>query len=283
MSLVKCRECKKEISSEAKICPHCGIEKPTKKGITFLQVFLLMIFTIIALVIFDSDSKKKVDTDKLVKSEDALFSEKELKLFTILMRDDINSIFKGGTPLYLTKTNYIVVSSDSIQKDYEKNEINADEKYKNKDLIVNAKIKSIDKDVYNNAYLSLYGGTNQFLNPQAKFKDGYISWLSNLNKNQNITIVCESSKMFGGSVYLDDCIPSSNWIENKTIELINNTHKLLKNDNLELQVTIKFIKMITPKLLDSSGCFNDNSDSCIKELKKIMPTVKKEMEEIKGK
>lgn len=30
MALVKCRECKKEVSSEAKTCPHCGIESPAK-------------------------------------------------------------------------------------------------------------------------------------------------------------------------------------------------------------------------------------------------------------
>jgi hypothetical protein len=28
MSLVKCRECGKEVSTEAKVCPHCGIKNP---------------------------------------------------------------------------------------------------------------------------------------------------------------------------------------------------------------------------------------------------------------
>lgn len=30
MSLKPCRECKKDVSSEAKTCPHCGVSKPTK-------------------------------------------------------------------------------------------------------------------------------------------------------------------------------------------------------------------------------------------------------------
>lgn len=35
MSLKACRECKKEVSSEAKTCPHCGISGPTKaKGMS---------------------------------------------------------------------------------------------------------------------------------------------------------------------------------------------------------------------------------------------------------
>lgn len=28
MALTACRECKKEVSSEAKVCPHCGIDNP---------------------------------------------------------------------------------------------------------------------------------------------------------------------------------------------------------------------------------------------------------------
>lgn len=28
MALVKCKECKKEISSKAELCPHCGYKPP---------------------------------------------------------------------------------------------------------------------------------------------------------------------------------------------------------------------------------------------------------------
>lgn len=31
MALMKCRECGKEVSTEAKACPHCGVASPTKK------------------------------------------------------------------------------------------------------------------------------------------------------------------------------------------------------------------------------------------------------------
>lgn len=32
MAMAKCRECGKEVSSEAETCPHCGIEKPARKS-----------------------------------------------------------------------------------------------------------------------------------------------------------------------------------------------------------------------------------------------------------
>ena len=32
MAMTTCRECKKEISSEAKVCPHCGVSAPARRG-----------------------------------------------------------------------------------------------------------------------------------------------------------------------------------------------------------------------------------------------------------
>ncbi|MGN6831098.1 zinc-ribbon domain-containing protein [Paucibacter sp. M5-1] len=36
MALGKCRECGKEVSSEAKACPHCGVAKPIRKKVGVL-------------------------------------------------------------------------------------------------------------------------------------------------------------------------------------------------------------------------------------------------------
>ena len=47
MALVTCRECGKEVSEEAKVCPNCGIKTPSKKrhkrGIYILIVMLLAV------------------------------------------------------------------------------------------------------------------------------------------------------------------------------------------------------------------------------------------------
>ncbi|MDF3821694.1 hypothetical protein P3G55_17450 [Leptospira sp. 96542] len=37
MALKPCRECKKEVSTEAKTCPHCGTPNPTKKEPTLKE------------------------------------------------------------------------------------------------------------------------------------------------------------------------------------------------------------------------------------------------------
>ena len=53
MSLVKCKECGKEISNTAKFCPHCGA-KLKKKGIGCFAVFLIAVGIFGAILIIGS-------------------------------------------------------------------------------------------------------------------------------------------------------------------------------------------------------------------------------------
>lgn len=43
MALKKCRECGKEVSSQAKTCPNCGINKPVR-GISFVAWSIIFLF-----------------------------------------------------------------------------------------------------------------------------------------------------------------------------------------------------------------------------------------------
>lgn len=43
MAIRKCRECGKEVSSEAKTCPHCGVANPVKKGVSPLRLILVVL------------------------------------------------------------------------------------------------------------------------------------------------------------------------------------------------------------------------------------------------
>jgi len=49
MSLVKCRECKAEVSSIAKTCPSCGIKKPGSKrlGLWYCGIVVVMVLGVI--------------------------------------------------------------------------------------------------------------------------------------------------------------------------------------------------------------------------------------------
>lgn len=52
MALVKCVECKREISSKAKICPHCGRKDPTFSFINRLKRLLILMISFVVIVFF---------------------------------------------------------------------------------------------------------------------------------------------------------------------------------------------------------------------------------------
>jgi hypothetical protein len=67
MALVKCKECKKEVSDSAKTCPHCGIKNPGVKWNIWHSLFglagLIFIYLVVGLFFFGDDDKQ-VSTDK---------------------------------------------------------------------------------------------------------------------------------------------------------------------------------------------------------------------------
>jgi ABC-type ATPase with predicted acetyltransferase domain len=52
MAMTTCRECKKEISSEAKTCPHCGVSAPGRRGVNISTPAGCMIIILLLVVVF---------------------------------------------------------------------------------------------------------------------------------------------------------------------------------------------------------------------------------------
>src|ERR671920_508557 len=59
MALRPCNECEREISTDAKSCPHCGKRNPTKVPISGreLGLWLLVVFVLVAIGLATSDRK----------------------------------------------------------------------------------------------------------------------------------------------------------------------------------------------------------------------------------
>ncbi|HOW51774.1 MAG TPA: DUF3862 domain-containing protein [bacterium] len=60
MSMIKCKECGKEVSSEAKACPNCGVASPKKMGI--VKKIFIGIFGFFAIMIILGAIIEKTDT-----------------------------------------------------------------------------------------------------------------------------------------------------------------------------------------------------------------------------
>lgn len=58
MALSNCPECKKEISSKARTCPHCGYAPKKSSGCTSVVLFVIGLFIVMAIVGGLSDSNE---------------------------------------------------------------------------------------------------------------------------------------------------------------------------------------------------------------------------------
>jgi hypothetical protein len=73
--MIKCKECKKEISSDAKTCPHCGISSPVESTGSLTALFIvgyvitMIFFYFIAHQNEDAGSEEQQETRKKMADE----------------------------------------------------------------------------------------------------------------------------------------------------------------------------------------------------------------------
>ncbi|WP_418187297.1 OB-fold protein [Aliarcobacter lanthieri] len=286
MALVKCKECDKEISSTVKVCPHCGY----KKKMSFKKFFLISLILGIILGLILSNSNKDSgsstasklagnSSDKVERQSKNLFNDLELNIFKILIEDEIEGVINNDDTMIVSSGILKLPTSitvDKLQREYVKNEVKADEQYKNKILLVSGKIDSIQKDAFNNMNLKLIGGDNMFLYPTAQVEDKYTGWVASLNKGNNVKLVCKNKGFIISMVQLGDCSPFDGWVKEQNI-----ASKILKsykeNENEKVGKMIEFIKLVSSKLdTNKSFCSSQNldSDKCIKEINSIAKELK---------
>lgn len=102
------------------------------------------------------------------------------------------------------KASAIEIASSQLFADYEANAIAADEKYKNKVLLVTGKITAIDRDLLDDIYITLEG-EESLGDVQCFFAEEHVKSALKLSKGQTITIkgLCDGKFL---NVHLKACV-----------------------------------------------------------------------------
>lgn len=79
MALVKCRECGREISSDAKSCPNCGAKPKNKAATGCAGVLALFVFIIVIAAFFGGDQKSAVTDNEAASIMCGEFIKKRLR------------------------------------------------------------------------------------------------------------------------------------------------------------------------------------------------------------
>lgn len=278
MALSQCIECGKEISTDAKVCPHCGTTKPHKSKVKKILLIIGGVVLVLGVIGSMSDkTKTQAGTDLTKASSDGekpLFTEQESKVYSVLITDDLYKMVNGEDSLISEKdvinNKPLVVSSKTLQNEYEKNEVAADQKFKGKLVAVSGNVKSLDKSIGDSIMIGLNGGSNMFIYPRAEMSKGYENWVASLNKGDSIGLVCNVSGMTVGAVYMDDCMPSYDWANQTSNSIVSATSEGVKNNNEFFVKIVDASKKITAKLKPESKCFTGGTiEQCVEDINKI--------------
>ncbi|WKZ83960.1 OB-fold putative lipoprotein [Ralstonia pickettii] len=89
---------------------------------------------------------------------------------------------------------------------YEDNEVAADQKYKDKSLLVTGTVQSIDKDFTDSIVVKLASG-NPFMAVHAYLDDQHAAMAASLKKGAKVALVCVGDGRIVGSPMLKGCGP----------------------------------------------------------------------------
>lgn len=247
MALKPCRECKKDVSTEAKTCPHCGVAAPVKQGSGKAWLVALGTAGLVALCTSAKGKKSEEAHAEALPAQAGepaavaepqepqpaeveakprlVLTESELRALTWLLREDLDGFARGGDALaerYAEEMGHghTAVTADELQRAYEANEVAADRAYRAKKLLVRGKVESINRGIGDDHYLSLIGGTNMFVHPNARMDDGHADYLAELKKSQQVVLACVGGGMLIGSAWLNDCVPLEAWLPGVTDRVV---------------------------------------------------------------
>jgi hypothetical protein len=206
-------------------------------------------------------------------------SEEQKNIIKTVVADDIakgvtggesKSMFLASESHYIKKP-LILTTAATFQKDYEANEVNADLKYSDKTVVLSGIVTEISRGIGEDYYISLRGGSNEFMPPRANMADGYRDFLAQLQKGDNIRLVCDGKiHMLIGSAMAENCLPENAWTA-ATAQAIDDKMlaSSIETKNVEHLLLISYAIFISKKLPENNPCLTNASEECMAAINEI--------------
>ncbi len=277
-NIISCPKCNTKTFSTAQTCPNCGFIFSKQKKFHWFWwiggffVILLLIWLLNSSSKSPSNQQEKIKKASMQKQE-IVMNKNETKIYQAIIEDDINAWLKGNKsmveelglvslPLKITANEY--------QIEYNKNEVAADQKFKDKYFIISGTIKSINRSMGENYFIVFNGGNNPYMTPRAQMADGYVNYLANLNKGNKEKLYCMGNGMIVGSAQLSHCVPIRTWITSISGEVTEVVKSNKEINGTNFGNIINVAKKIANKINPNSTCFKGdiNSDSCLNDIYK---------------
>lgn len=214
----KCKYCMSEIDDKAKICPYCKKRQPIKSKVaTAFAIFalLIVVFLIVMLALPEDNSQGFTDNKReyigeLFEKNDYQAALKECEKLKEAVPSDAETIDAFAEEHIAA---YPHVTASEMMNAYEANEVNADQLYKSKAVVLTGTIADIGKmsGLFNTEEMSVLLYTDiGYRAVQIYFLDTEEDAVASLTQGTQITVLGigsgEAGLISDANVYLTDCI-----------------------------------------------------------------------------
>ncbi|MCK4642743.1 hypothetical protein KAU32_03805 [bacterium] len=128
MAMIKCKECKKKISSKAKKCPHCGAPVPKKMGCFsgfILIVFIVIVIYYVAVSVSKKPAQKKMVPKKEVKRtppvQKQVIPKLQVESVGYYKKDNDNGSYTRVFSFYTKSTNFESIKNHAEKQMWSRN------------------------------------------------------------------------------------------------------------------------------------------------------------------
>ncbi len=222
MALINCGECDRMASDQAVACPHCGapIAKQTatvqmhpaqamSRNVGFwlgVGIFLFpVIFVWFLLRQGHSTTSRVIGFVWLALMVVAMASGDRPSSKPAPASSSQSQPAKVVAPV----EPLLEVSAQQLAQAYDRNTVAADQQFKGKTFKVTGVVDSINTDLFGNPYVTLWGGVNQFMEPQFELDEAHANYAAGLQSGMRISLVCTGRGDVAKTPMSEDCIPAN--------------------------------------------------------------------------
>lgn len=183
MALINCKECGKEISSEAATCPHCGVKNTpqinlkAKAKTSEIIVGIIVVLIGIGWLLADKKPSTNAPAATTTAPEQPPVAKRET---------------------YQTTVRH-------LSSEYEKNEVETDERISSKKVILLGVIQAINKNMIDEIVV-LFQTNNEFMPAAMTMNDAAKERVKTLKKGDKVAVTCEKFSRIMGSPTGTNCI-----------------------------------------------------------------------------
>lgn len=243
------------------------------------NLYSCCVVLVATLALIACDTGKESQATAAPEKKDYVLSDREKAIFTVLLLDEIDESAKGRNPASTELVQkilgeYVVTTGANLQKEYDRNEIAGDQKFRNKLLLIHGIVSSIGRSFGENYFIALRGGSNSYITPKAAMADGHTNFLAQLQKGDPVWLACQGNGMLIGTAMLSNCEPLTSYAGKKASAFVSKWRigeAIAAGDKSTVLLAISSIAMAS-NLQDSSTCSAPplDTDQCLAQWKSVI-------------